>query len=84
MEEKIDLFFSLYDLENHGYLTSDDMVKMLMNYPIAHIDNIISMMPEQSQVVSLHSNSQVSEQVGIANREVSMDANPKMSAQSRK
>ena len=46
MEEKIDLFFGLYDLENHGYLTSEDMVMMLMNYPLAHIDNIISMMPE--------------------------------------
>lgn len=40
VEEKTKLFFSLYDLENHGYITQDEFMTMLLNYPMEHISNI--------------------------------------------
>lgn len=39
-EDRIKLFFSLYDIDNKGYLTDADVTRMLLNYPVADLNNI--------------------------------------------
>ncbi len=39
-EDKIKLFYSLYDTDDKGFLKREDFITMLMNYPIEYIDNV--------------------------------------------